>query len=202
MENIELVLTEIQDAFYDIPFENSHFQNEVFVLSSQITPERAYRALGLRMSAKIRALKENSFNERKNEIRIAELKEQIESTDFSSWDKMRAQLEIEQIESNYSYNNKLKNDAIQELNTLYAHFKALPRFTREQFELAERNHFQQKLTRQVNNITGGVESLINMREDTQALLDYENKVAQIKQADTETLALLRNSMSNQIKETN
>jgi hypothetical protein len=202
MENIELVLTEIQDAFYDIPFENSHFQNEVFVLSSQITPERAYRALGLRMSAKIRALKENSFNERKNEIRIAELKEQIESTDFSRWDKMRAQLEIEQIESNYIYNNKLKNDAIQELNTLYAHFKALPRFTREQFELAERNHFQQKLTRQVNNITGGVESLINMREDTQALLDYENKVAQIKQADTETLALLRNSMSNQIKETN
>ena len=46
-ENVAAVLQEVQEAFYDIPFENSQFQTEAFVIAAQLTPERAYRAIGL-----------------------------------------------------------------------------------------------------------------------------------------------------------
>ena len=58
-ENISNVLAELETAFYDIPFENSRYQNEKFVLAAQLTPGRAYRALGLRIFSKISAIKEN-----------------------------------------------------------------------------------------------------------------------------------------------
>lgn len=192
-------IQELEQAFFDIPFENSDFQNEAFVLAAQITPERAYRALGLRMHSKLQALRHNLFAERKRDIQLGELREKLESSDASKWDKMRAQVEIDEIESNISYAEKLKNDAIKELNCLYRHFKAMPRFTREQFEAAEPNHFHQRLTRQASGINGPSESLVNMREDIQALSNYEHQVQAIAQADSATLEMLRLAMTNQLE---
>ena len=191
-------IQELEQAFFDIPFENSDFQNEAFVLAGQITPERAYRALGLRMHSKLQALRHNLFAERKRDIQLAELREKLESPDVSKWDKLRAQVEIDEIESGISYAEKLKNDAIKELECLYKHFKAMPRFTREQFEAAEANHFRERLTRQANGISGAAESLINMQEDVQALTQYEQKVLALSAADSQTLEMLRLAMPNQL----
>ncbi len=193
-------ILEIEQAFFDIPFENSDYQNEVFVLASQITPERAYRALGLRMHAKLRALRENFFGEKKRLITLGELQEKIASPDFSKWDKMRFEVEIEEMNSNLHYTEKLKNDAIKELDCLYKHFKALPQFSREQFELGERNHFEQRLTRNASGLNGPTESLVNIANDMDALLSYEEKVRTVNdQITTELLNTMRLQMSNQLQ---
>jgi len=192
-------ILEIEQAFFDIPFENSDYQNEVFVLAAQITPERAYRALGLRMHAKLRALRENYFGEKKRTIALNELQEKIASPDYSKWDKMRFELEIEEMNSNTHYTEKLKNDAIKELECLYKHFKALPTFNREQFEAAERNHFEQRLTRNASGINGASESLVNIANDIDALLSYESKVREVNDViTTELLKTLRLGMTNQL----
>jgi hypothetical protein len=191
---------EIETAFFDIPFENSDYQNEVFVLASQITPERAYRALGLRMHAKLRALRENYFGEKKRLITLGELQEKIASPDFSKWDKMRFEVEIEEMNSNLHYTEKLKNDAIKELECLYKHFKSLPQFTREQFENGERNHFEQRLTRNANGINGPSESLVNIAEDMKALVSYEETIREVNdQITTDLLNVMRLGMTNQLQ---
>lgn len=198
IQHTNAALEEIEQAFFDIPFENSNFQNEAFVLAGQITPERAYRALGLRMHSKLQALRQNLFAERKRDIQLGELREKLESPDVSKWDKLRAQVEIEEIESSISFTEKLKNDAVVELESLYKHFKALPRYTREQFEAAEHNHFHERLMRQASGVNGATESLINMQEDIQALAQYEQKVLAVNKCDSQTLELLRLAMPNQI----
>jgi hypothetical protein len=192
-------ILEIEKAFFDIPFENSDFQNEVFVLAAQITPERAYRALGLRMHAKLRALRENYYAEKKRLITLGELAEKVASPSVSKWDKLRAEVEIEEINASVYYTEKLKNDAIRELECLYKHFKALPKFTREQFELGEQNHFEQRLVRNANGITGPSESLANIANDIGALLSYEDKVRENDIITTELLSALRLEMSNQLQ---
>jgi hypothetical protein len=202
MNKIENVLTEIDEAFLDIPFGNSAFQTEVFALAAQVTPERVYRTIGLSIYSKIEAIKNYNFTIRKNEIKIGELREKLASTKYSKWDKMRFEIEIEEIESSYSYNEKLYKDSLTELNLLYSKFKELPKFTREQFEAAERNHFEQKMLRQVSNIQGGAESLVNMRDDYKALNSYINRTLEIQNHSDDTLELLRLDMSNQIKENN
>ena len=60
------------------------------------------------------------------------------------------------------------NDALTELNILYHHFKALPRYTREQFEQGERQHFEVKLQRQAVGMQGALEALENMNTDMPA----------------------------------
>lgn len=95
VKNYVDVISEIEAAFFDIPFENSAFQTEAFVIASQITPERAYRAIGLRMHSKLNALNEIKYTRAKEDIDIQELQEKI-NTSTSKWDRMCAQIDIEQ----------------------------------------------------------------------------------------------------------
>jgi len=174
--NIPDVLKEIQEAFYDIPFENSQFQTEAFVIAAQVTPERAYRAIGLRMNAKIQALNEAKHGRAKEDIDIEELQAKIADEGTNDFDRRRAQLDVSFKLSNRAYTDKLINDAIAELNILYVHFKKLPTYTREQFELGERKHFEEKLTRQISNVQGPYEALQNMNVDMQIFFELEDKL--------------------------
>jgi hypothetical protein len=177
-ENYVDVIREIEDAFFDIPFENSSFQTEAFVISSQITPARAYRAIGLRMNAKLRALEEAKYGRMKEDIDIEELYEKINDPATSKWDRKRAQIDVEQKLAGRRFTDKLINDALQELNVLYRHFKALPRYTREEFEKEERLHFEQRLQRQIAGIEGAKESLVNMIDDMRSINAFEKEVVE------------------------
>jgi cell fate (sporulation/competence/biofilm development) regulator YmcA (YheA/YmcA/DUF963 family) len=198
LEDTSSTMEKLERRFFDIPFENSDFQNTAFVVGAQITPERAYRAIGLRIHSKLRALQENYFNERLNDIKIGELQELIDSPDTSKWDKMRHQVEIDRILSGNSYMEKLKNDAMREIACLYSHLEKLPEYTREEFEAGELQHFIETSKRQVNNVTGGHESLVNMLKDVPALEAYKEAVAQI--TDNSQLEALRINMPNQLLE--
>jgi hypothetical protein len=182
LDTVNDVVDELQTAFHDIPFENSDFQNENFVIAAQITPERAYRAIGLRMFSKIQALKEAKYGRLKEDIDIEELQAKIADPATSSFDVRRAELDIQQKLENRDYTNKLINDAIHELNLLYTHFNALPKFTREQFESGERSHFEQRLQRQMQGIQGASESLSNMVVDAKSLATYVQQQKQLSQS--------------------
>ncbi len=184
IEDSDNILKELEDAFFDIPFDNSAFQTENFIIAAQITPERAYRAIGLRMSEKLRALNEAKYSRMKEDIDIEELREKLTLPDVSKWDKRRAEVDIQYKLENRQFSNKLINDALAELSILYKHFKALPKFTREQFEQGEKLHFEQKLQRQLIGVSGARESLANMTDDIRAIVSYEHNVAALSSAPT------------------
>lgn len=187
--DIPNLLSELDKVFYDIPFENSDFQNSMFVVAAQQTPGRAYRAIGLRMFAKIRAIKELGFGRRIEEIDLAEKRAKLTDPTVSEFDKQRAQVEIDKALDQRSWTDKLLNDALKELGCLYNEFKKLPTYNREQFEEEERLHFQLKLERQAQGHTGALESLANMTTDATMLeqmatnpLLLEHLHAQVNQA--------------------
>lgn len=165
LNDIGGVLTELEDAFFDIPFENSDFQNKAFVVAAQQTPGRAYRAVGLRMFAKIRAAKEYMFQQEKNKIDIEEKEAKIAHPDTTEFDRRRMRLDIMQLQDGETWGKKLLNDCLRELDCLYADFKRLPKYDRAQFELEEAQHFGVRLNRQLQAGGGAMESILNMTED-------------------------------------
>lgn len=181
VENADNILKEIGDAFYDIPFENSFFQTGRFVLAAQLTPGRAYRALGLRMSSKLQAISELKFSRKLAEVDVDEYHQTIKDTD-SIFERRRAVIELEKLEAGNTYTNKLLNDAIKELNFMYSEFKKFPTYTREQFEAEELEHFNKKLRRQIDTKgNGSIESLSYMQDyDTYTALVEETKKERLK----------------------
>ena len=175
LDNTDDVVKEIEEAFFDIPFENSQFQTEHFVINSQLTPERAYRAIGLRMHNRLRALREAQFSRMREDVDIDELRAKLSLSETNKFDRRRFEIDIQQKLSNRAFTEKLINDAIAELNVLYHHFKRLPHYTRQQFEAGEREHFHQSLTRQMKGIVGAAESLTNMQGETFALTANRNE---------------------------
>ena len=167
-EDVNNIIKEITDAFYDIPFGNSQFQIENFVIGGERTPERAYRAIGLAMSSKLQALKEAYYGRKKEDIDIEELEYKIKKTK-NKFDKKRYAIKIEQKLSNRKSTDKLINDALAELNVLYNAFKKLPKFTREEFEKGEYKYFEQKLSRQVLIPNDSINSLELMGIDKESI---------------------------------
>lgn len=168
------VLQELEEAFFDIPFENSDFQNRAFVVAAQQTPARAYRAIGLRMHAKIRAVKEYQYAQAKLAIDIEEREAKIADESTNPFDRRRLELENAKAQDESGWGKKLLNDALRELNCLYAEFKKLPRYTRAQFEAEESKHFDGRLQRQLLPGGGARESLDNMHTD---LLQWDERIA-------------------------
>ena len=172
VEEVGKVLNEIEEAYYDIPFENSNFQNKAFVMASQQTPGRAYRAIGLRMFAKIRAVKEYLIQKERDEIDIEEWEAQIADPNTSEFDRRRRKLDILQKTEQRKWGEKLLNDALNELTCLFTEFKKFPKYDRLTFEREEANHYQAKLTRSLQ-ANPAMESLMNMSDD---LLSWDKKL--------------------------
>lgn len=167
------VLQKLEASFFDIPFENSAFQNRAFVMAAQQTPGRAYRAIGLKMFSKIRAVKEYMFSQEKLKIDIEEKNWKLANEPLNEFEQRRLRLEISQAQDGAQWGEKLLNDALRELDTLYAEFSKFPPYTREQFEAEEAQHFDLKLTRAMQ-AQGALESLINMRDD---LPQFDQRIA-------------------------
>lgn len=169
VNDVESIVSELQDAFYDIPFENSNFQNLCFVVGSQVTPARAYRALGLKITNKIQALREAKYALLKEDIDIDELRHTIENSQ-DIYARRRAELDLAHKLENRPFTMKLINDAVAEVAYMYSMFKLMPKYTREEFENEEQKHFKLRLDRQDNGIVGHLESKLNMEHDVSNLI--------------------------------
>ena len=180
IDNIHNAIAEINERFYDIPFGNSEFQNENFIINAEQTPGRAYRHIGLRIYSKLTAINELKYGRKKSEVDLQELKEKVKDRDTTKFDKMRAEIEIEEKLSMVGYTDKLLNDAIAELNYLYGRLREFPEYTREEFEAEERIHFESKFNLALSTAGSGVKEsmtymnsgehfLSNLKEATKAL---------------------------------
>lgn len=203
-DNAADVIKEIHNAFWDIPFENSAFQTENFVLAAQITPERAYRAIGLNMIKKLTVVQEVLINREKGKIEDLQMQEKLNSPDLDKYEKRLIELELQKRQINKPFSDKLLNDALVELNLLYTHFKSLPKYTRAEFEAGEQRHFLENLNRQALGLAGAKTSLINMFDDSKALQKFQEDFKLIAQDyDSQLLLeLTEKSLTNVTKQTN
>jgi len=148
--------------FFDIPFGNSNYQNKHFVAEAAITPERAYRAIGLKLQDRISALKSAYYNLRKEQIEIKKLMRRLQY-EYDELERELIKIEIEEKLSNKPYMFKLINDCIVEIEYLFKLLKELNvKPNREEFEAAEEKYFAKKFERAASGITGVVESVKNM----------------------------------------
>lgn len=171
--NLDTVLQEITAAFFDIPFENSEFQTRAFVLAAQITPGRAYRAIGLRMQSKIQAVQHNLYERKKKQIDIEEKQWKLANEPMNEFEQRRIKLDLEQLQADEGWFRKLMNDALVELDLLYAELKKYPKYDRASFEREEYEHFALRLDRQLK-VPGPQESVVNMTQD---LPQFETRLA-------------------------
>ncbi len=160
VDELKDFLKELYNQFEELPFGNSDFQNKYFVINSQITPARAFRALCLRLRDRINALLEAYYNLKKEDIDIEELEEKLK-TEKNIYEKRRIELDIEFKKLKRIDIKKLVDDAIHEVNYLLNLYNQFPTITREEFESEEEEYFKKKLTTQLIG-DGNLMSLLSM----------------------------------------
>lgn len=143
-DNLEDMFAGLMEDYKGIPFGNSRYQNCYVVAGTEgLTPTRAYRHVGLRLRNRLLALKEAKFHLKREEIDIEELEHNIK-TKGNEFDKRRWKLDVQEKQTNRIDLKKMINDAIAEVQDLYAVYDALPKFTKEQFEESEGLFFELK----------------------------------------------------------
>ena len=170
--DVSNVMSELNEKFYNIPFENSDFQNEMTNIRGHMTPARAYRSIGLRMYNKIGAINELKYARLSDQVNIDEWQSTIESDDSSTFEKRRAQIKIDKQLSMVGYTDKLLNDAIHELNFMYSRLQEFPDYTRESFEHEEETHFILKHNLQINSGgNGSKEALCVISDESKGIFE-------------------------------
>lgn len=171
----DLDLAAIADELYaraaEIPFGNSDFQHAAFVEANQITPERAYRAVLLNLNQHLEALRTAYYNLKRDDVEIRRLQAKIESDQVNEFDREIAVIDLEERQIQRRYTEKLVADALHSVAHYKTRMDSYPAITREQFELAEPGHYQHRLERQANGLTGAHEALANMRHDAPRLIE-------------------------------
>lgn len=161
------LIQKLEDQFYDIPFGNSAYQVEQFVLNEQMTPARAYRAIGLNMLSIIDTLKLNIYKKQCADVKLKYREKRLRQLDPETAKAELLALKIDWEKDQTSSLNKLINDAIMELNAYYEELRKYPEYTRNAFEDQEKLHFHLKLNRQLETQdNGAVASLLNVQVDS------------------------------------
>jgi len=130
----------------------------------------------LRMFAKIRAIKELKYSREIEAIDIEELQQDTKN----EFDNRRNKIKIQQKLEQRNWSDKLLNDAIKELDCLYAEFKKFPAISRDEFEAQELEYFTKKFDRALQNHGNGtLESLSAMTD----LENFQNRLLEIENND-------------------
>lgn len=194
--HIDEIVKDIEEASFDIPFENSIFQTDNFVVNGQLTRARAYRAILLRLNNRLQALREAKYRRAMDQVDDDEAKAKIDAERIKAVPDVFAirRLELEQAkkQGDMNYTDKLINDALVEIAHLYSLMKKFPRYTRAEFEAEERKHFEISLQRQANGLVGARASLIDMQsQDAPVQFDVEYELKAITNNLTELLQIER-----------
>ncbi len=132
------------DTIAEVPFGNSDYQNRQAIVNDELTPMRAYRHAALRITNRLNALMESYYHLRRTDVEIKQLERKLveEKDDLA---KELIAIDIEQKRSMRPYTQKLVNDAIREIESLYPVIEKLGKVKREDFEIEEGEHFAKKL---------------------------------------------------------
>lgn len=161
LDNSREKLDALHKRLWEIPFDNSQFQNENFVLNAALTPERAYRSAALKLQNKLNALIEVGFQKRRDVIKVKQLQRKLE-VEKDDLEQELIQIDIDEIEAKSFHTDKLIHDAIVEANQMLEFINSHPGYTREDFEEAERGHFEKRLLQEAQGVTGAIKSLVDM----------------------------------------
>jgi hypothetical protein len=124
----------------EIPFGNSIFQNDN--LGNTETPEHLYRWTLLQIEKQRDALQNAKYIRDNAKIDLMEIEEKILKT--NGYEQSRLKTEKDKIEYNLFKQEKFIYDAEIEIMTHYYRIKNLPIITRKQYELSEKNSWEQK----------------------------------------------------------
>jgi hypothetical protein len=191
MNNVKLqeVLKEIENAYFDIPFGNTEFQCDAFVVAAQITPQRAYRTIGLQLHSILIGLKNKKNEFAKRQIDIDETQEKLNDPNTNKFEKRRLELKLIELTDNDNWEKKLLNDSLKEFEFYYKKFITFPKYTREQFEAGERLYFEQSLQRQLLGLSGAKESMLNMIDDKKTIENFEAAIKSLTKDELEKVIL-------------
>ena len=201
MNDVPNALQEIENAFFDIPFGNTDFQCENFIIAASITPARAYRTIGLQLHAILNSLNQLKYSEKTKQIEILELKEKIADTNTNKFERMKAEVKLEELQSNDKWAKKLVSDQIHQANLFYKHFKSFPNYTRLQFEKEEQLYFEQSQRRQLLGISGAKESIMNMIDDKKTMDQFQQAWVALSDDEKESMLeeITKQSMASLIE---
>lgn len=135
-------LNEVRELMRNVPFGNSQFQIQNFM--EGLTPERIYRNVLLQLHQKLNALDECRLSRKRTEIDIEEVKEKLLTA--KSFEAKRLEVDLEEKELQLKKDVKLIEDCLIEVQTYTKTLEGLPKYSREQFELAESGYWQKRLT--------------------------------------------------------
>lgn len=164
----EELFAKIEDQFFDIPFGNSEFQINNFVIADQITPGRAYRTIGLNIIDKMNNLRDAEYRLKKQKLKI-KIKEMKRNEQVYDFEQELFDLKMNKLKQALPGLLKLVHDAQVEFAVYYQALKQMPEYTRESFEAEEQTHYLLNLQRQMQNPTGPEEALHTMTADTALL---------------------------------
>lgn len=169
MDKLTLIADEFWRRAAEIPFGNSDFQSAAFIEAAALTPERAYRAVLLQLNGTLEALQTAYYQLQREELEIERLQAQIKADETEMFTRRLAIIDCEEKLAQRSRTQKLWADALHQVEWFWERLQQYPEFTRMQFEMAEEAHFELKLQRQVDGITGAQEALFNKGIDSLAL---------------------------------
>lgn len=171
MKYSELVEKELLDKCEDIPFGNSLYQDENFVLNTSYTPARAVRSIGLALSARVRALKELEFSLETTEIDLEEIEYKLQNTN-DIFEIRRLNIERRKKQSSISYTMKLLKDSLYEIEYFRNVLAKLPKLSRIEFEEQEKQYFIESLTRQAVGLSEPDKNLAAMGLKSRPQVDF------------------------------
>lgn len=182
-------LEEIRNAFFDIPFNNTGFQTEMFVIAAQITPARSFRTIGMQLFALIKELQAVDRHRDLNQLKAEEIKNRLETEELSKLVRRELEYELADLQDETYHSDKSINDKLHEFSILYNHFKKLPKYSRQQFEAEERLYYEQNLQRQAMGLSGAKEAIINMVEDIKTIELFEKEFQSLSLEEKEVFLL-------------
>jgi hypothetical protein len=157
----EQVEKELLEKCAHIPFGNSLFQDESFILNTSYTDARAVRNCGLTLSARVRALKELEFSMEKMAVDMEELEYKL-TTEQNPFELKRLDIQKREKLSGLAYTEKLLADTLYEIEYLRSIMAKLPTLSRAEFEAQEKEYFIESLTRQAVGLSEADKSLAAM----------------------------------------
>ena len=147
--NLPQFIDFIESLFFDIPSGQTKFEIEKFVVNDQITAERAFRVIGLRIREKILEYMTAKFTRGRELVDIDELTAVINDRNTPPFTLRRAQISVDEKNFNVLRLNKTMNDALLEINFLNEHLERLPEFSEDDLDLAEPVYHNERLSREL-----------------------------------------------------
>lgn len=139
MTSVEKVL----EKFDHVPFGNSKYQIEKFIIDEALTPARKYRTIGLQLFELLKNLGNTYFDLKEAKLEMEELQKTIDMTE-SNYARQKAIIQLERKQFELKFLEKLVLDASKEVKI---YLQALSHFddyiSWADFEAQEEQYFKE-----------------------------------------------------------